>query len=182
MSPSPLLPSLKEPADMLVAWLSGAEGRALDEAGLIAGLGHRLGAAGLRVDRLAALRWTLHPGVLAAAKSWTPDRPVQIYDRVHGFEPPAAFAVSRLHDALVMSGRLELQGEALASVAIEALRGIGLVEQFILPCDHADGPFRAVAFGTAQRSGFTAAERAVFERVAPALAARLCATGRRVVA
>lgn len=178
MSRSSLRPALKEPADTLLAWLSGAEGRALDGAELVAGLGCRLRAAGLPVDRLAALRWTLHPGVLAAAKSWTPDRPVQIYDREHGFEPPAAFAVSRLYD-LLETGPLDLQGEALAQVAIEALRGVGLVEQFILPCGHADGPFRAIAFGTAQRGGFTAAERAVFERVAPALTARLCAAGRR---
>ena len=171
--------ALLEPADTLLAWLSGAEGRALDEAELLAGLGLRLRAAGLPVARLAALRWTLHPGVLAAAKSWTPDRPIQIYDREHGFEPPAAFAVSRVHDALVMRGSLSLEGEALALVAIEALRGTGLAEQFILPCAQADGPFRAVAFGTAQRGGFTAAERAVFERVAPALAARLCAVSRR---
>jgi len=169
----------KEPVDTLLAWLSGVEGRALDEAALVAGLGGRLRAAGLPVDRLAALRWTLHPGVLAAAMSWTPDRPVQIYDREHGFEPPAAFAVGRLHDALVMCGALNLQGEALSLVAIEALRGDGLVEQVILPCAHADGPFRAIAFATAQRSGFIPAERAIFERVAPALAARLCAAGRR---
>jgi len=171
--------ALKEPAATLLAWLSGAEGRALDEAGLVAGLGRQLRAAGLPVDRLAALRWTLHPGVLAAALSWTPERAVQSYDREQGFEPPAAFAVSRLHDALVMRGSLSLQGEALALIAIEALRGDGLVEQFILPCAPADGPFRAIAFGTAQRGGFIAAERAVFERVAPALAARLCAAGRR---
>ncbi len=173
------LSASRDPADTLLAWLSGAEGRALDEAALVAGLGGRLRLAGLPVDRLATLRWTLHPGVLAAAKSWTPDRPVQSYDREQGFEPPAAFAVGRLHDALVMRGALDLHGEALAQVAIEALRGDGLVEQVILPCAPADGPFRAIAFGTAQRGGFIATERAVFERVAPALAARLCAAGRR---
>ncbi len=117
--------------------------------------------------------------MLAAAKSWTPDRPVQIYDRAHGFEPPAAFAVSRIHDGLVMRGSLSLAGEALAQVAIEALRSPGFAEQFVLPCAHGDGPFRAVAFGTARRGGFTPAERSTFERIAPALAARLCAAARR---
>ncbi len=174
-----MLSVVKEPAAALLAWLSGAEGRTLDETELLAGLGLRLRAAGLPVARLAVLRWTLHPGVLAAAKSWTPDQPIQVYDRAHGFEPPAAFAVSRVHDALVMRGSLSLEGEALALVAIEALRGAGLAEQFVLPCTQGDGPFRAVAFGTARRGGFMPLERSIFERLAPALAARLCAAARR---
>jgi adenylate cyclase len=170
----------KESAAGLLSWLNGAEARTLDEAGLVAAFGPRLRQAGLPVDQLAALRWTLHPGVLAATMRWVPDRPVELYDREQGGEPAAAFAVTRLYENLAVGRPLSLHGEALALVAVDALRGMGLIEQFVVPCAHADGPFRASAFGTAQKGGFTAAEQGVLERVAPALAARLCAAGRRV--
>ena len=45
----------------IIEWLSGNECHELDDAGLIAGLGRRLTAAGLPLDRLSLHLRTLHP-------------------------------------------------------------------------------------------------------------------------
>ncbi|MGO7209106.1 adenylate/guanylate cyclase domain-containing protein, partial [Rhizobium ruizarguesonis] len=45
----------------IIEWLSGDECHALDEAGLVSGLGRRLQALGLPVDRLTLHLMTLHP-------------------------------------------------------------------------------------------------------------------------
>jgi hypothetical protein len=162
----------------ILDWLRSDECRARDEVGLIADFGWRLKCADLPIDRLVSLRWTLHPSVLGRAVTWAPGRPVEIYDRDHGIEPVAAFAVGRLYDALAAGRPLTLRGEALTLSAIDALTGRDLVELAILPLAPADGPFRAMCFGTARKGGFAAPEHLAFAALAPALAARLGAAAR----
>ena len=48
-------------------------------------------------------------------------------------------------------------------------RGRGLVELIMLPLSYADGSISVSVFGTAQRTGFTDAERSLMKRILPAL-------------
>ncbi|MEI9986053.1 MAG: hypothetical protein WDN69_24435 [Aliidongia sp.] len=135
----------------ILEWLSGEECRALDEAGLIAGLGRRLRNAGLPIDRLVLLRWTLHPGVLGGTAAWSPNRPVEICDRDHGIEPAAAFAGSRLHDAIAEGRTVTLRGDDPALAAIDAFCGRDLIELVIVPLAAA-GAIRAISFARRGRA------------------------------
>jgi adenylate cyclase len=173
--PSPRKPEPAEAA--ILEWLSGEECRALDEAGLIAGLGRRLRNAGLPIDRLVSLRWTLHPGILGGTAAWSPNRPVEICDRDHGIEPAAAFAGSRLHEAMAEGRTVTMRGDDPALAAIDAFCGRDLIELVIVPLAAA-GAFRAISFATARKGGFAAVERRALDRITPALASRLGTAGR----
>ncbi|NKF33048.1 adenylate/guanylate cyclase domain-containing protein, partial [Pseudomonas sp. BGM005] len=54
----------------IIEWLSGDECHALDEAGLVSGLGRRLQALGLPVDRLTLHLMTLHPELVGRTIAW----------------------------------------------------------------------------------------------------------------
>ena len=62
----------------LIEWLTGDECHALDEAGLVSGLGRRLQALGLPVDRLTLHLMTLHPEFIGRTFSWAPGEPIEI--------------------------------------------------------------------------------------------------------
>ena len=68
----------------IIEWLSGDECHALDEAGLVSGLGRRLQALGLPVDRVTLHLMTLHPEFIGRTIAWAPGEPVEIHDREHG--------------------------------------------------------------------------------------------------
>src|SRR5450432_1811181 len=80
----------------VIEWLIGDECHELDDAGLIAGLGRRLRAAGLPIDRLTLHLRTLHPEILGRTVAWAPREAVEIHDREHGIEASAVFAGSPL--------------------------------------------------------------------------------------
>jgi adenylate cyclase len=81
----------------VIEWLIGDECHELDDAGLIAGLGRRLRAAFLPIDRLTLHLRTLHPEILGRTVAWAPGEAVEIHDREHGIEISAVFAGSPLH-------------------------------------------------------------------------------------
>jgi len=54
----------------LIEWLTGDECHALDEAGLVAGLGRRLRALDLPIDRLTLHLTTLHPEFIGRTFAW----------------------------------------------------------------------------------------------------------------
>lgn len=156
----------------VIEWLIGDECHELDDAGLIAGLGRRLRAAGLPLDRLTLHLRTLHPEILGRAVAWAPGEAVEIHDREHGIEVSAAFAGTPL--LWVMETREkqivrldEPSGSATAQLDIFA--GRGLVELVIVPLCNADGPVSAAAFGTARPGGFAPVEQAMLQRIVPAL-------------
>jgi adenylate cyclase len=62
-------------------WLSSDECHELDDAHMMSGLGQRLRALGLPIDRLGLHLRTLHPHILARSVLWSPGEPVQIVDR-----------------------------------------------------------------------------------------------------
>ena len=75
----------------VVEWLASDESHDCDDAGLIAGLGRQLRAAGLPIDRLALHLRTLHPEILGRTVAWSPNEAVQVQDRQHGIEVTADF-------------------------------------------------------------------------------------------
>src|SRR5260370_27350660 len=98
VNPNEINPDIHAPASILaiVEWLSGNECHDLDDAGLIAGLGRRLRAAGLPVDRLSLHLRTLHPEFLGRTLAWAPNEPVEIHDREHRIALSQAFLDSPL--------------------------------------------------------------------------------------
>src|SRR5215470_5325150 len=74
-----------------IEWLAGDDCHALDEAGLAAGLGHRLRSAGLPLDHLGLYLRTLHPEILGHTIGWAPGEPVQVYRRDHDIVRSAAY-------------------------------------------------------------------------------------------
>jgi adenylate cyclase len=151
----------------VLEWLSGDECHAIDEAGLIAGLGRRLSEIGLPVDRLTLHLMTLHPEILGRTLAWAPAEPIEIHDREHGMK--LAFATSPLHK--VMDSRepmiVDANDEKWPWKDIDVFRDRGLVQLVVAPLCNADGPVSAAGFGTRRPGGFT--EIRVLERILPAL-------------
>ena len=156
----------------VIDWLAGDECHELDDAGLIAGLGRRLRASGLPLDRLTLHLRTLHPEIFGRTVAWAPNEPVEIHDREHGIESSAVFLgsplrrVTETREPLLI--RLNDQGTPVTQ-PIDVFARRQLVELMIVPLCNADGPVSVVAFATARRGGFAAAERATLERIVPAL-------------
>jgi adenylate cyclase len=164
-APRPAIPEIIE-------WLAGDECHELDVAGLAAELGRRLKASGLPLDHLGLYLRTLHPQIVGRTISWAPGETPQVHDREYGIERSPAFAdnpivrVLRTQKPLVV--RVDPRSDA-AWTHIDILEGRRLVEFVILPLRNADALPSAVSFATARSSGFSPAERAALERIAPAL-------------
>ena len=155
-----------------IEWLARDECRALDEAGLAAELGRRLRAAGLPLDHLALYLRTLHPEILGHTIAWVPDEPVQVYRRPHDFVHSAGYLDNPIARVLETQSpsvvRLDPQRGAPWTQA-DIFRGRPLVEFVVLPLRTPDALPSAVSFATTCSTGFAAAERAAFDRIAPAL-------------
>ncbi len=122
-----------------VEWLSGDECHDIDDAGLIAGLGRRLHAAGLPIDRLALHLRTLHPEILGRTVAWSPNSSVEILDRAHGIETSADFIHSPVREAMDRNEPLDIRLDRRDSrrwTLIDVYQGRGLVDMMILPPEH----------------------------------------------
>jgi adenylate cyclase len=155
-----------------IEWLAGDECHALDGAGLAATLGTRLRAAGLPIDHIGLYLRTLHPEILGHSVSWAPDEPVQVYRRPHDILRSAPYLGSPISKVLETQEplvvRVDSQNEGLWSQS-DMFQGRRLAEVVILPLRTPDAVPSAVSFATARSSGFTLAERAALDRIAPAL-------------
>ena len=160
-----------DPASILAVleWLSGDECHAIDEAGLIAGLGCRLRQIGLPVDRLTLHLMTLHPELLGRTFAWAPSEPIEIHDREHGMR--VTFATSPLRK--VMDTRqpmiVDADDETWPWQHIDVFAGRDLVQLVMAPLCNVDGPVSAAVFGTRRAGGFTLSDVHVMERILPAL-------------
>ena len=174
VNPNQINPDSHAPESILaiVEWLSSDECHELDDAGLIAGLGRRLRAAGLPVDRISLHLRTLHPELLGRTLAWAPNEPVEIYDREHGIEVSQAFINSPVAQVLE-TGQPLVVGRAddieAAWTKIDIYQGRQLTEMFIVPLHNAEGPMSAANFGTTRPAGFGATDVAALERIVPAL-------------
>lgn len=156
----------------VVEWLTGDECHGVDDAGLVAGLGRRLQAAGLPIDRLTLHLRTLHPEILGRSIAWSPGEPVEIHDREYGMDVSAAFAGSPLRTVMERREPVDVrfdEGPEEPWMTIDVFRGRGLVEMMAVPLCNLDGPVSAAAFCTARPRGFSESERMALERVLPAL-------------
>jgi adenylate cyclase len=153
----------------VLEWLSGDECHSIDEAGLIAGLGRRLQAIGLPIDRLTLHLMTLHPEFLGRTIAWAPGEPVEIHDREHGAR--LGFATSPLRQ--VMDSREPMIVGADETKwpwqDIDVFTGRGLNQLVVAPLCNVDGPVSAAVFGTRRPGGFTMSDNRVIERILPAL-------------
>ena len=156
----------------VVEWLSSDDCHELDDAGLIAGLGHRLRAAGLPIDRLTLHLRTLHPEILGRTVAWSPNEPVEIHDREHGIEVSADFIGSPLRQAMDSGEPLAVRLGATSAprwTNIDVFRDRGLVEMLFIPLRSGDGLVSCASFCTMRPSGFASQERAALDRIIPAL-------------
>ncbi|MDR6663901.1 MAG: adenylate/guanylate cyclase domain-containing protein [Rhizobium sp.] len=154
----------------LIEWLTGDECHALDEVGLVSGLGRRLRALGVPVDRLTLHLMTLHPEYIGRTIAWAPGEPVEIHDREHGTRLAIANTplqkVFESRELLVVGPGQSPHGRWQH---IDVFAGRGLVQLMIAPLCNADGPVSAAIFGTKRPGGFTTPEMQVIERIVPAL-------------
>ena len=154
----------------LIEWLTGDECHALDEAGLVAGLGRRLRALDLPIDRLTLHLTTLHPEFIGRTFAWAPGEPVEIHDREHGSR--LALANTPLMKAQEMREPLVVgPGESPHGrwQHIDIFSGRGLVQLIVAPLCNADGPISCAVFATRRPGGFTSGEHVLIERILPAL-------------
>ena len=155
----------------LIEWIVGDECRARDDKEMIEGLGVRLLAAALPLDRLTLHLRTLHPQIIGRTLAWAPGEPVEILDREYGIETLAQYAESPLRQVMEtrrpMAVRLD-PGDTDERL-LDVFRGRRLTELVILPLCNGDGLASAAVFATARHSGFTSKERAALKRIGPAL-------------
>ena len=155
-----------------IEWLAGDECHALDEAALAAELGRRLRSAGLPVDHLGLYLRTLHPEILGHTVSWAPGEPVQVYRRPHDFVPANRYLGNPIIRVLETQTPLVLRADPQRDaswIQADLFKGRPLVELVVLPLRTPDAVPSAVSFATMRSTGFTATERAAFDRIAPAL-------------
>jgi adenylate cyclase len=153
----------------VLEWLSGDECHAIDEAGLLSGLGRRLREIGLPVDRLTLHLMTLHPEILGRTVAWAQGEPIEIHDREHGMK--FAYVGNPLRK--VMESRepmiVDANDETWPWQHIDVFKDRGLVQLVIAPLCNVDGPVSAAVFGTKRAGGFADPEMRVIERILPAL-------------
>ncbi|MDK1491568.1 adenylate/guanylate cyclase domain-containing protein [Sinorhizobium sp. 7-81] len=156
----------------LIEWLVGDESHELDDAGLAAGFGRRLRAAGLPIDRLTLNLRTLHPEILGRSVAWAPNEAVEIRDREHGTEISPGFAGSPLRRVMETRKPVIVRLDSSidpAWVHTDLFHGRGLIEFVIVPLCNADGLVSAATFSTTCPSGFAPSELAALDRIVPAL-------------
>ena len=156
----------------VVEWLAGNDCHELDDAGLIAGLGRRLTAAGLPIDRLTLHLRTLHPEIIGRTVAWAPGEPVEVHDREHSVLTAADYIGSPLRRVMETGQALTVHLDDAGGppwTHVDVFLHRGLTELFIVPLNNADGPVSAAAFCTSRPHGFSVSEHAALERVLPAL-------------
>ncbi|KQV73269.1 adenylate/guanylate cyclase domain-containing protein [Rhizobium sp. Root1220] len=165
------LPSAIETSTVLsvLEWLSSDDCHALDEPGLIAGLGTRLVQIGLPVDRLTLHLMTLHPEILARTLAWSPAEPVEVRDREHGVRAqlsasPVMKVMNSGEPMVVRAGDPQWPWEGIDVFAHRGLQQISIV-----PLNNMDGPVSAACFATKRPGGFSVTDLMAIERIRPAL-------------
>ncbi|WP_343714723.1 adenylate/guanylate cyclase domain-containing protein [Inquilinus sp.] len=162
--PAPSLPELIE-------WLAGDECHAATDTAMLAELGRRLRALGLPIDRMSLHLRTLHPQILAHTLAWTEGEPVAQLDRDNSIERLPFFATNPIRRATESRTWLNLAtpAEMAGLEELDFFQGRALRAAIVAPMVMSHGPASAVVFATRRPEGFPPADRAVFERLVPAL-------------
>src|SRR5258708_16983636 len=119
----------------LIEWLSGSACRDLDEAGLISGLAERLRTLPLPIDCVALYLRTLHPEIRARIIIWSPEAPIEIYDREHTMLHIAAFTGSPVREVMETREWRTVRADADRAVIerLEIFRNRGISQLLIAP-------------------------------------------------
>lgn len=168
MTPSdPVSPSLSD----LIEWLSGDECHDAVGTDMLAGLGRRLRALGLPIDRLSLSLRTLHPQILARTFAWTEGEPVEQRDRDNSIERMPYYLNNPIRQATETRIWLSLSTpEEMAGLEeLDFFHGRGLAVAEVVPLVMGQGPASAAVFATRRPEGFGPDGRAVLQRIAPAL-------------
>lgn len=156
----------------MIEWLSGEECHETDDAGLIAGLGQRLRAAGLPLDRLTLHMRTLHPDLAGRTLAWAPNEPVEIYDRDRLIINSTLFRESQLRQAMEGRDPLFTQGneeQARVLRQLDVFKGRHLNAFMIQPLQSTGKPVSVLCFSTAKPGGFGLADAAAIDRILPSV-------------
>jgi adenylate cyclase len=141
----------------------------LGDADRVASLGRRLAGAGVPADRLALYRRTLHPEILCRVTAWSPERPIEIFDREHGLDLSLGFPGSPLDHAIADGRPGQLSGQEIdRSVGrwADPLRSLGLYILLLVPIQ----PGMALAVGSRCRGGFSESDKITIDRFVGGLA------------
>jgi adenylate cyclase len=156
----------------LIEWLVSDDCHELDDAGLIAGLGRRLRAAGLPLDRLTLHLRTLHPEIYGRTIAWAPEEPIEIRDRDHGVLSVKLFVGSPLYRVMETRETAVIRltdPDGPAWTQIDVFRNRHLTEFVMVPLSNSDGPVSAICFCTRNGLGFSPLDMLLLERIQPAL-------------
>lgn len=163
------------PADSaaLERWLL-TEGPRLELAALVDALAHRLCARGMPVDRLNLSFGLLNPSVLAGAIIWRPNRPIAFRRYDYDQRETNQFDRSPLkiaHD----TGRwfhLDLARTPDDAFGIvPELKAEGLAHYLVIPLPGSAGEVISLTVATKRPEGFSPADLALLDAIAPALTA-----------
>ena len=168
--------TLKAGAQQAISeWLL-QEGRTLVFSALVDGLGWRLRAAGVPIDRLVVSLRVLSANILAISAEWRPGQPLafRTYDYIErdsGIYKRSPFRIiEETRRPLVLDLRVT-DDEAFGIV--KELKADGMQHYGCFPMRFADGAANAITVATREDEGFTAERVALLEKIMPALGAAL---------
>ncbi|OWJ68328.1 adenylate/guanylate cyclase domain-containing protein [Inquilinus limosus] len=155
----------------LIEWLSSDECHDASGTAMLTGLGRRLRALGLPLDRLSLSLRTLHPQILARTFAWTEGEPVEQRDRDNSIERMPYFATNPIRRATETRIWLSLSTpEEMAGLEeLDFFHGRELAVAEVVPLVMSHGPASAAVFATRRPDGFGPEGRAVLRRIVPAL-------------
>jgi adenylate cyclase len=163
--------AMDENALEIIQWLVSDRSHELDGAGLIEGLGAKLGKAGVPLHRVVFHLRALHPTVMGRSIAWAPGEPATVMDIAYGESSVPHVRENPVSHVLSTRTWLVLGTQDRRWAPHPLLRGHGLAELVIAPIIHGPGPrsVSAVTFGTRRPAGFTRDDRALLHRIVPAL-------------
>ncbi|MDB5513898.1 MAG: adenylate cyclase [Tardiphaga sp.] len=159
-------------ARRVTGWLRGDEARSLDDPGLVSSLGCRLHEAGLGFDRLAFHVGTLHPEVFARILAWSPNEPVEVYERDHPATVAAGFPESPFYRAAISQRKLvarALEPPFLGRAAGHLLQDRGVGELVAAPFSERNGRTVIVSFCKARPNAFSPADHLAIDSIVSSL-------------
>ncbi len=158
----------------LVDWLMRSETRALDTEALLRGLGDRLQATGIVVDRITTGIPILHPQVASSSGEWRRDAP--FVTRSYFAEERDLRSFTESPPNLVYQGkgpvrcRLTAPPQPGEFAVLADLRAMGLSDYVALGAPFSDGTIKVVTFATRSPGGFDDDDLAALESIMPAMA------------
>ena len=158
----------------IVAWLiDGARSARLPQ-DVMAGLGARLLAAGLPLQRVALFVRTLHPNVMGRRFLWRPGAAVEISEGSYDFLKSDAYRRNPVQPVMeigrTIRRRIEDPDCPRDFIILDELRAEGVTDYLIQPLEFSDGQTHAISWTTIRRGGFSPADLAVLEAIRRPLA------------